>query len=81
MSKIILKNEEDLITIRKEMESKEQIIELVLTPRFIDYGKAHTVMNHVEMLMKEFPEYKIRNYGVDSRDPRLLGYIFERRGE
>lgn len=81
MTKIVLWNEEDLVTIRKEMESKEQVIELVLTPRFIDYGKAHTIMNHVEMLMKEFPEYKIRNYGVDSRDPSLLGYIFERQGE
>ncbi|QYC50839.1 hypothetical protein KQUDLBSD_CDS0140 [Staphylococcus phage PG-2021_40] len=81
MSKIVLWDENDLVTIRKEMANKEQVIELVLTPKFIEYGKAHTIMNHVEIIMKEFPEYKIRNYGVDSRDERLVGYIFERQGE
>lgn len=81
MSKIVLWDENDLVTIRKEMANKEQVIELVLTPKFIEYGKAHTIMNHVEVIMKEFPEYKIRNYGVDSRDERLVGYIFERQGE
>ena len=79
MSKHILRDTSDLPRIRKEFENGEHMIEVVVTQNLVYRGYAHTVMNHVELIYKEFSkEYRIRNYGINKADKTQLGYIFER---
>lgn len=79
MSKHILRDTSDISRIRKEFENGEPTIEVVVTQNLVNRGYAHTVMNHVELIYKEFAkEYRIRNYGINKADKTQLGYIFER---
>lgn len=82
MSKYILRDTSDIPRIRKEFENGEPTIEVVVTQNLVYRGYAHTVMNHVELIYKEFAKkYKIRNYGINKADKTQLGYIFERVGD
>lgn len=79
MTKHILQGTNDIPRIRKDFENGEPTIEVVVTQNLVYRGYAHTVMNHVELIYKEFAkEYRIRNYGINKADKTQLGYIFER---